>query len=68
MDKSRELRKGVRRMAVSVREYPVIKGKDAERFLSEKKRTEELLAKMAERYSHDPTSVKPIRRSRSMRT
>lgn len=45
-------------MAVSLKEYPVIKGKSAERFLNEKKRTEELLAQIAEQYKLDPSSVR----------
>jgi len=57
-------RKGVRRMAVSMREYPIIKGKDAEKFLAEKRKTEELLVRIAEKYKRDPHSVKVVKRSR----
>lgn len=49
-------------MAVSLREYSVMKGKASERFLDEKKKTEELLAKIADQYKRDPASVKVLRR------
>lgn len=66
-DKYPEPKKGVRRMAVSMREYPIIKGKDAEKFLAEKRKTEEHLIKIAEKYKQDPHSVKVIARSRGRR-
>ncbi|MFZ5631356.1 MAG: hypothetical protein ACOY40_00765 [Bacillota bacterium] len=53
-------------MAVSLREYPVIKGKAAERFLDEKKKTEELLAKIADQYKRDPASVKVLRKHKGI--
>ncbi len=63
-DTSTAPKKEVRRMAVNMREYPIIKGRDAEKFLAEKRKTEELLIKIAERYKLDPYSVKVIKRGR----
>ncbi|AEG58984.1 hypothetical protein Desru_0700 [Desulforamulus ruminis DSM 2154] len=53
-------------MAVSMREYPVLRGRDAKRFTEDKTRTEELLAKKAEEFRKDPTSVKAGKRSRGI--
>lgn len=55
-------KKEVEKMAVSLHEVPVLRGKDAERFLAEKKKTEELSSKIAELVRLDPASAKPIRR------
>lgn len=65
-DKEISKKEGGRRMAVSIREYPVLRGRNAKRFIEDKKRTENLLAKKAEQFKHDPTSVKANRRSRGI--
>ena len=61
MDKDLDRKEG-RKMAVSLRDVPVLKGKDAERFLLEKRRIDEITSKIAEQVRRDPTSAKAIKR------
>jgi hypothetical protein len=44
-----EGKKEVKRMAVNLRERPVLSGKDAERFLNRSRKNEEAMKKFAER-------------------
>ena len=52
------------RMAVSLRDFPTVKGRDAEKFFEEKKKIEELREKLSHNYKNAPSPRKGNRRSK----
>ncbi|MTI83918.1 MAG: hypothetical protein FH756_08420 [Firmicutes bacterium] len=63
-DSKKDHKPGGGRMAVSLREFPTVKGRDAERFLEEKKKIEELREKLSHNFKNDPPTRKVSRRSK----
>lgn len=53
-------------MAVSLRERPVLRGKDAERFLSEEKRVDECRARLSKGKGQDAEPI-PVRNKKTVR-
>ncbi|MCF8011625.1 MAG: hypothetical protein K9L17_11435 [Clostridiales bacterium] len=59
-------KKGGGRMAVSLREFPVIKGRDAEKFMEKEKKAEEMRDSLVDNFRKNPSSFRKSKRSKGI--